>query len=341
MMDLLVWGQRNPPESPFTKGGLLGRPLAKRGVFGRSFAKGGLSLPPFIKGGLGGFPPKVRLLRRSFAKVGRSLPPFIKGGLGGFPPRLSTYRGILTAVMLIISALALAACYQPLPRDLVAEAGPHSTPQVEPTPSPTPPSPPTATPPPPTPTPTPPPTPTPEPTRPAPLDRPLFLDLEQPGFGATVGARTITVSGATLPGTTLEIGGQLVRVDPAGRFETQVTLTPGPNVIEVRATGLLGGQIREPILVTYAPPPPPPFRLEIHEPGPLVIVADQTIRVSGSTTVPQSIVTVNGVAVPVDDEGRFSTLVRLTEGVNEIEVLALHPDSRSLRGTRTVTYSPR
>ena len=311
MKQLLDSGKGNPPNPPLIKGGQKSPPSAK----------GGHKNPPLIKGG-------------------HKSPPFAKGDSGGFPSHIGGHRGIFTTgIILLVLALALAACVQPIDRSQVVLAGQDPTPTLEPTPTPTavPTLRPTPTP---TPTPTLAPTATPESTTTPVGVQPLFMDLRQPEFGATVSTRTITVAGTTLPGTTLEVGAQLVRVDPSGNFETQVTLQPGPNVIEIRATGLQGGQIREPLLITYNPPPPPPFRLLVDEPPNLVIVADQPIRVSGSTTVPQAIVTVNGVAVSVDEEGRFSTRVRLTEGANTIEVLALHPDSRTLRATRSVIYSP-
>jgi uncharacterized protein YfaP (DUF2135 family) len=163
--------------------------------------------------------------------------------------------------------------------------------------------------------------------------------LEQPEFGSTVRARTVAVAGSTLPGTTLEVNSELVRVDRDGRFQTEVTLHSGQNVIEIVASGLRGGQIREFTFITYEPPPPPPFFLQVNQPPNLIVIADQRIRVAGRT-IPQALVTVNGVSVPVDDEGNFSTMVRLQEGVNVIEVLALSPDSRTLRDTRSVTYGP-
>jgi uncharacterized protein YfaP (DUF2135 family) len=165
------------------------------------------------------------------------------------------------------------------------------------------------------------------------------LTLEQPEFGSTVQTKTVAVAGSTLPGTTLEVNSELVRVDREGRFQTEVTLRAGQNVIEIVASGLRGGQIREFTFVTYNPPPPPPFFLQVNQPSNLIIVADQPIRVEGST-IPQALVTVNGVSVPVDNEGNFSTMVNLQEGVNPIEVQALSPDSRTLQDSRSVTYSP-
>jgi hypothetical protein len=249
------------------------------------------------------------------------------------------YRSlILTAVVQFIVILVVSGCIQQVSRSGLST---DATPTIEPTPVPTATPTPTAAPPPtatqtPSPPPTPEPTPTPSPT-PAP-DSDLFLRLEEPEFGSTVRTKTVPVVGVTLPGTTLEVNSELVRVDREGRFQTEVTLTSGQNVIEVLASGLQGGQIRDFIVIVYEPPPPPPFFLQVNQPPNLIVVADQRIRVTGRT-IPQALVTVNGVSVPVNDEGNFSTMVRLQEGVNNIEVAALSPDSVTLRDSRSVTYS--
>jgi exodeoxyribonuclease V gamma subunit len=62
----------NPPNPPFSKGGLM-RPFSKGG-FEVPFSQGGFDSPPFSKGGLGGID----------EKRGLDSPPFEKGGRGGF-----------------------------------------------------------------------------------------------------------------------------------------------------------------------------------------------------------------------------------------------------------------
>ena len=253
-------------------------------------------------------------------------------------------RSLITAAaVLFVALLIFSGCIQQVSRT----GGPstQSTSTAEPTPAPT--STPTPTLPPPTPTATmePTPTPTPEPTpTPSPTPEPdpnLFLRLEGPEFGSTVRTKTVDVVGFTVPGTTVEVDSELARVDREGRFEAEVTLVSGQNVIEVVASGLRGGQLRDFVIVTYNPPPPPLFRLVVEEPPNLAIVADREILVTGTTTVPEAIVTVNGVRIPVSNEGVFSTTLTLAEGRNIIEVLALHPDNiTTLRDTRSVIYSP-
>ena len=47
-----------------------------------------------------------------------------------------------------------------------------------------------------------------------------------------------------------------------------------------------------------------------------------------------------GVGLGVDEDGGFSTAVRLSRGVNTIEVIARNTDGQVLRVQRTVIYSP-
>ena len=242
-------------------------------------------------------------------------------------------------------SLLLLGCFQAVarPETVVATAVPPTpTPVPTPTPTPTPDPTPTATPEPtatpvPTPTPEPTPTPTPEP-EPTP-DIPFFLDLRQPEFNSTVPRDSVTVVGFTKPGTLVEVNGTRAVANLAGRFEKDVPLAPGVNVIEVIANDGEGGQLREFRPVIYAPPTPTPFFLLVTEPANLTIVASQPIRIAGRTR-PGTLITVQGVAVPVDGLGQFATLVRLEPGPNIIAVIARSTDGQSLSSNVSVIFSP-
>lgn len=201
---------------------------------------------------------------------------------------------------------------------------------------------PTAEPPTPTPTlvPAPPDTPTPPPT----LDPavPLFLDILTPSFGAVIRTDVLTVIGSTLPLATVRVNAQVIRADAEGRFEANVTLFPGQNVISIVVLGAEGSQLRDFVMVQHNPPPPPsppPFFLVLDQPGNLTFVVDQPVLLAGRTSL-QARVTVNGVGVPVDDNGSFSTLVALTPGTNIIQVVALNPEGRTLRSSISIIYDP-
>ena len=150
---------------------------------------------------------------------------------------------------------------------------------------------------------------------------------------------SVTVVGFTKPGALIEVNGSRAVADAAGRFEKEVPLAPGINVIEVIASDGAGGQFREFRQVTYAPPTPVPFFLLVTEPANLTIVADQPVRVAGRTRS-GTLVTVNGVAVSVDGQGQFFTLVQLEPGSNIINVIARSTDGQSLRSTISVIFTP-
>ena len=203
---------------------------------------------------------------------------------------------------------------------------------------------PPATPEPPTPLPT---TPLPSPTPVLPLPSPtpvppLFLEIQSPTFGAIIRDETVSVVGSTLPRLTVKVNSTVVRADEDGRFEANVRLFQGQNIIAIVLTGDDGRQLRDFIAVSYNPPPtptPPPFFLEVDRPGNLTIVRDQPVLVAGRTS-PRSRITVNGVGVPVDAEGDFSTLVELAAGNNVIQVLAVDPQGRTRRTTVSIIYDP-
>lgn len=237
----------------------------------------------------------------------------------------------------LLAMLLLAGCFQPVDRIDFANMGVERT--IEPsTPTPTPITIPTAVP-----TPTPTQTPLPEPTEtPIPTPLPevdLFVDILEPPDNITVLGRNLTVRGITNIKNTITINGSRVIVNDAGEFTTEVSLSLGANVIEVLATNISGEQLREFATVSYIRPSPPPFFLLVTEPTDQVIVANQFIRVTGKT-VPQATITVKGVGVAVDEAGNFSTLVRLSVGVNLIEVLARNSDGRRLNAKLSVDYSP-
>ena len=254
--------------------------------------------------------------------------------------------GFLMNRLVIVSAglfvlLVLGGCVAPIGR-------PTDTPNLIATIEATPPATPPATPEPSTPTPTPlpdptatlAPTPTPIPTPvPTPVPPPLFLDILEPAYGITVLDRSLTVAGETNPGVTVTVGNRRAIVSNVGEFSVTVLLDKGVNVVEVIATDSFGGQLREFISVTFVMPTPTPFLLLVTDPLGTLVVATEFIAVEGRT-LPQATVWVNGVGLGVDEDGDFSTAVRLFRGVNTIEVISRNTDGQVLRVQRTVVYSP-
>ena len=168
----------------------------------------------------------------------------------------------------------------------------------------------------------------------------LILDVQGPTDGTTLQNAAVVVHGLTSPGATLTINGEVVFVDRDGRFQTEVTLVPGDNRVEVIATDATGTQVSEKILtVTFQAPLPQAFFLLITEPEDQSIVSSRTIPLSGRTA-PEAVVSVNGVGIAVDELGLFSTMVTLEEGPNIIDVVSASPGGQVLSAVIAVIFRP-
>jgi hypothetical protein len=222
---------------------------------------------------------------------------------------------------------------QPPPTDTPAPTPTPIRPTPTPAPSPTPTPQPTATPPP-TPEPTATPLPTTTPTPPA-IPR-LALQVLGPADGATASGNAVVVHGVTSPGASVNVNGKAAKVAADGRFRSEVGLFPGFNFIAVVATDPLGNMEQKIITVIL---PLQPFVLEINEPTDQSTVSESPIPVSGHTG-PDAVVSINGLSVPVDEIGMFSTLVVLEPGANIIDIVANNVDGQVLTALIAVIYRP-
>ena len=175
------------------------------------------------------------------------------------------------------------------------------------------------------------PSPTPEP--------PLFLDVRGPDEGAVIFLDVVVVYGLTTPGATVLVNGAPANVDANGLFSAEVPLVPGQNTIEVIAADSDGGFAVEIFEVTSLALPPVPLFLVVTEPMDQSIVSESPLRLSGRTA-PGAVVSVNGVSVPVDELGIFSTNVTLEPGANIIDVVASDADGAVLDKVIAVIYRP-
>ncbi len=141
--------------------------------------------------------------------------------------------GLLGLIALLVITLACGSKPTPTPTPLPPTATPTATPR-----------PPTPTPVPPTATPTPAPTPT-------PLPRVFFLQVQEPSDESVVATAQIAVKGATQPDATVSVNGNIAPVDERGRFAATVSLSEGPNVIDVVASDLSGNQVAKSLAIIY------------------------------------------------------------------------------------------
>jgi len=123
-----------------------------------------------------------------------------------------------------------------------------------------------------------------------------------------------------------------------GRFQAQVPVVSGENVIEVIAENALGRQAFEVFKIISLALPNLPLFLIVTEPRDQSVVFTSPIPVSGRTAF-DAVVSVNGVSVPVNELGIFSTAVELEVGVNFIDVVATDPEGDTLNVPIAIIYS--
>ena len=253
-----------------------------------------------------------------------------KGGRKGIDARR---LGLLAAVLAVLM-LTLSACVSQVARDggpTPTTAAPTATPTNVPTnPAPTP-----------TPTLRPSPTPVPSPNpSPGPSPVPgLTLQVRAPADRTTVPGSAVVVFGLTSPGASVTVDNRVATVDVNGGFRAEAELNPGINTIEIVASDGIGNEESATVRVTSLALPPQPFLLLITEPQDQSIVSESNLRLGGRTG-PLAIVSVNGVSVPVDPFGTFSTFVTLDSGPNIIDVVATNDDGQVLSTVVAVIYRP-
>ena len=217
---------------------------------------------------------------------------------------------------------------------------PTSTLTPEPTSTPAPTREPTPTP---TLTPTPTVTPVPEPTStpgpsPTPTPEPPILIIESPLDRSIIREESVTIQGITSLGASVSVRGRAVAAGEEGRFRLSVPLAPGVNNLDIFAINPGGQRQGKTLTVTYLPVEP--CFLTITQPDEQDrTVGQPTVRLWGRTAS-DATVSVNGIALPVDQLGIFSTTISLQPERNVIDVVAICMGGEILRETLNVTFVP-
>ena len=208
---------------------------------------------------------------------------------------------------------------------------PTPVPTPFPTPAPTPSSAPAAT-------PTLEPTPTPGPT-PTPVPEPPLLIIETPLDRSIIREESsVVIEGITSLGASVSVRGRAVAAGEEGRFRLFVPLAPGVNNLDIFAISPGGQRQGKTLTVTYLPLEP--FFLTITQPDEQErLVTQPTIRLWGRTAWDAS-VAVNGISIPIDQLGIFSTTISLQPGPNIIRVDATSVGGDVLRETLEITFEP-
>ena len=166
--------------------------------------------------------------------------------------------------------------------------------------------------------------------------KPLALTLTAPVDGATVTESEVTVRGtvssAKATVTVNDIGGF---VSKTGSFSRKVPLTEGENTINIVATK--GKETVTRILtIVYSPA----LAIEITAPEDGAELTESPVAVTGSVSIRDASVTVDGIEVDVAEDGTFTTSIELAEGENTITVMATAEGKEPAEKTITVTYTP-
>ncbi len=161
-----------------------------------------------------------------------------------------------------------------------------------------------------------------------------MLLVYAPEDDSTVSGSSVVVYGQTVPGARVFVSGQETAVDAEGGFRVSVALEPAENDVVIMAESDAGDRRRVTRRVTSLALP---FLLLVTEPANESVVSIPSLPLSGRTG-PGAIVSINGRSVPVDRFGYFSSIVRLDEGPNVIDVVATNDDGQTLSTVLAVIY---
>jgi hypothetical protein len=166
----------------------------------------------------------------------------------------------------------------------------------------------------------------------------LTLDMRGPEDGSIVQTDGVIVHGIASKGSQVTVNGISTSLNEDDRFSMLVDLEPGENQINITASSG-SEQTSKTIKITSLVPPPQPFFLLVTQPEDQSITSASQIPLGGRT-IPGAVVSVNGVSVPVDPVGIYSTMLSLNEGPNIIDVLATDSAGEVLSTIIAVIYRP-
>jgi len=167
----------------------------------------------------------------------------------------------------------------------------------------------------------------------------ILLNVLGPANGSTVLHDSVVVYGLTSVGAAVTVNEMEASVAGDGRFQAEIELVLGNNVIEVIATDGEERQRVEVIEVVSLALPPLPLFLIVTEPQDQSIVSQNPLRLSGRTS-PDAVVSVNGVSVFIDQLGIFTTNVTLESGPNIIDIVATDTKGGVQSTVIAVIYRP-
>jgi flagellar hook assembly protein FlgD len=165
--------------------------------------------------------------------------------------------------------------------------------------------------------------------------RPPEIVLDNPPDGVWINQRLLSVQGRAAPDARVLVNGKQAVVDDNGRFNVDVLLEEGENVVAVEATDAVGNEtvVERRVFLKLQPPP-----ITINSVQEGAKVSEPSLLVAGQTEA-GAVVRLNGQEVAVDTQGGFQGVVNLVEGVNLIRVEAIDQANNAAVTTRSVTYT--
>lgn len=165
---------------------------------------------------------------------------------------------------------------------------------------------------------------------------PPALAVDAPADGLKTNQKDVTVSGTTEAGTTVTVNNNNVTVGTDGKFSTTVSLVEGGNTLTVSAKDSLNNETTVTRNVTLDTTPP---ALTLTSPVDGLLTNQENVTVEG-TTESGATVAVNGNAVTVDAQGRFSASIKLSLGENTVTVETKDALGNAVSKSVKATYDP-
>lgn len=154
---------------------------------------------------------------------------------------------------------------------------------------------------------------------------------------------TQVISGESEPESIVQItvNGSVTstRADAGGNFTMDVMLSDGDNTIAAKATDAAGNVSNQSdVVVITLDKTVPTLTITKPSTGQSFTAKDTPIRVEGITDAER--VTVNDRIAVIDGNGKFSLIVSLNEGQNDLVVQAIDQAGNKTETTINVTYTP-
>jgi flagellar hook assembly protein FlgD len=167
------------------------------------------------------------------------------------------------------------------------------------------------------------------------VTQPPDITILRPLENEWTNQQMVTIEGNTRAGATLTINQQPVRVEQDGSFRYELILNQGDNSLRFVATDAVGN-VASLDRVVHLKTGAMPIQVNVQDGA---VIGDANLQLTGKVE-PGSLVTVNGIAVPVNAFGDFQTTTSLLSGDNTIAI-----EARDLAGNvttlaRRVSYEP-